>query len=91
MRVTKARRSDGYSGSGKDLKQPTTGRLVTFDWRKGEGLEVFTALPILDMGKISRPGVGGRRRRQREAPANFYSSEKTRCVLILWFEIAPLV
>jgi len=47
----------GCSGSGKDLKQPTS-RPVTSHWRKGEGLEVFTVLPILNIGKISRPGVG---------------------------------
>jgi hypothetical protein len=47
----------GCCGSEKDPKQPTTGRPTTLHWRNGEGLEVFTALPILNIGKISRPGV----------------------------------
>jgi hypothetical protein len=29
-----------------------------FNLRKGGGLEVFTALPVLNMGKIGREGVG---------------------------------
>jgi hypothetical protein len=60
----------------KDPEQPTTGRRITFHWRKGEGLEVFTTLPILNIGKVSRPGFGVVGETSAENSGNFLLSGK---------------